>query len=148
MQSRQTERLGAEAREETERTAIPVLDQAAHVIEGNGFSRHYLWDTRQHDTGTPIDQCRVDIAGALAITLHGSPTYAGSPAVHKIEPLLVNRIPAPRLAAWHTHPGIGQKQATALLQDTARELRGRTTPCRECKTPKPVRLYHWGSCWR
>ncbi|MEV6833527.1 hypothetical protein AB0N17_03180 [Streptomyces sp. NPDC051133] len=124
MQAAQTRRLAAEARRETEQEVISVLDQAADVIEGNGFYRHYLWDTRQHNAGTPIDQCRVDIAGALAIALHGSPTYAGTPAVRTIEALLVEQTPAPSLAAWYTHPGIGQKQATALLRDTARVFRG------------------------
>jgi hypothetical protein len=124
MHARQTARLAAEAQEETERDAIPVLDQAADVLEGNGFHRNYLWDTRQHDRGTPLEDCRVDIAGALAIVLHGSPTYAGTPAVRKVEALLNERIPAPSLAAWYSHPGIGRRQAVALVRDTADELRG------------------------
>jgi hypothetical protein len=126
MQTRHTERQAEEARRETEQAAIPVLDEAADVIEANGFYRHFLWNTRQHHAGTPIDHCRVDIVGALAVALHGSPTYAGTPAVRKIEALLVDRIPAPSLAAWYAYPGVGEKQATALLRGTARELHGHT----------------------
>jgi hypothetical protein len=127
MHSAQTARLAAEAQEETEREAIPVLEQTADVLDANGFFRSFLWDTRQHAAGTPLELCRVDIAGALAIVLHGSPTYAGSPAVRKVEALLVDRIPAPSLAAWYSHPGVGGRQAVRLVRDTADDLRGLST---------------------
>jgi hypothetical protein len=124
MQAVQARRLVAEVEAETARDAIPVLDQTGNVLEANGFHRHFLWDTRQHNAGTPLELCRVDIAGALAIAVHGSPTYASTPRVRKVEQLLVDRVPAPSLAAWYSHPGIGQRQAIALVRDTADELRG------------------------
>jgi hypothetical protein len=125
MQAAKTRRLAAEVQDETERDAIPVLAAAADVIEGNGFHRHYLWNTRQHAKGTPLEDCRVDVAGALAIVLHGSPAYAGTPAVRKVEALLVDQIPAPSLTAWYSHPGISQRQALELLRGTAAQLLAR-----------------------
>jgi hypothetical protein len=130
MHTARTARLAVEAQTEAEREAVPVLDQAANVLEANGFHRHFLWDTRQHAAGIPLEFCRVDIVGALAIVLHGSPTYAGTPAVRKVEGLLVDRVAAPSLAAWYSHPGIGGRQAIALVRDTADELRGLSTPQR------------------
>lgn len=103
--------------------AIPVLEQAADVLDSNGFHRHYLWDTVQAAAGTPMEFCRVDVAGALAVVLHGSPTYAGTPAVRAVEELLVDRIPAPSLAAWYSRPGVNVRRVVALLRDTAVEFR-------------------------
>lgn len=124
-QAARTRRLATEAWEETEQAAIPVLDQAADVLEGNGFHRNYLWDTVQARKGTPLEYCRVDVVGALAIVLHGSPTYASTPAVRKVEALLVDRIPAPSLAAWYAYPGVTGRRVVALLRGTADELRAR-----------------------
>ena len=115
--------LAEQACIEAAREAVPVLLNTAKIIEANGWTGHFLWDTRQHAAGTPLEFCRVDIVGALAIALHGSPTYAGTPAVRKVEELLVDRIPAPSLAAWYTHPGVGERQALTLLHRTADELR-------------------------
>lgn len=122
MQAAQQRRLAAEAQAETEQDAIPVLDRAAVVLEVNGFHRHFLWNTHQAATGIPLEDCRVDIAGALAIVLYGNPRYAGAPRVRAVEQLLVDRIDAPSLAAWYTRPGVGQKRAVGLLRDTAHEL--------------------------
>lgn len=129
MQAAHTALLAAETQEETHREAIEVLDQAVNILEGNGYFRHYLWDTRQHATGTPIEFCRVDIVGALAIALHGSPTYAGTPVVRKVEQLLVDRVPAPSLATWGSYPRVGVRQAIELLRGTAEELRARRDGC-------------------
>jgi hypothetical protein len=123
VQAVETERLAAEAEAETIRDAIPVYEQAAGVLEANGFHRHYLWDTRQAAAGTPLELCRVDVVGALAIALHGSPTYAATPAVRKVEQFLVDRVPAPSLATWCSRPGVDQRAAVALLRGTADELR-------------------------
>lgn len=125
MQAAQTRRLAEEAKAGLEQDAIPVLDLAADVIEANGFHRNYLWDTRQAASGTALEFCRVDIVGALAIVLYGLPTYAGAPRVRAVERLLVDRIPAPSLAAWYTRPGVGKRQALNLLRGTAGELRAR-----------------------
>jgi hypothetical protein len=111
--------LAEQARVEAARGAVPVLEAAAKIIEANGWCRTYLWDTRQHHAGTPIEHCRVDIAGALATALHGSPAYAGTPAVRAVEALLVARIAAPSLAAWYTQARPSQQDAVDLLRATA-----------------------------
>jgi hypothetical protein len=111
--------LAEQTHTEAARAAVPVLETAAKIIEANGWCRTYLRDTRQHHAGTPIEHCRVDIAGALAIALHGSPTYAGTPQVRAIEALLVDRIDAPSLAAWYTQPGVNEAAAVQLLRDAA-----------------------------
>jgi hypothetical protein len=111
--------LAEQTHTEAARAAVPVLETAAKIIEANGWCRTYLWDTRQHHAGTPIEHCRVDIAGALAIALHGSPTYAGTPQVRAIEALLVDRIDAPSLAAWYARPGVNEAAAVQLLRATA-----------------------------
>jgi hypothetical protein len=111
--------LAEQAHTEAARAAVPVLETAAKIIEANGWCRTYLWDTKQAAAGTPLEYCRVDIAGALAIALHGSPTYAGTPQVRSAEQLLVDRIDAPSLAAWYTRPGVDQAAAVQLLRATA-----------------------------
>ncbi|WP_432027419.1 DUF6197 family protein [Streptomyces sp. 1222.5] len=120
-QAEEIARLAEEAQREATLAAVPVLEAAAKIIEANGFHRRYLWDTRQAAT-TPLEFCRVDIAGALAIVLHGSPTYAGTPQVRAIEQMLVDRVDAPSLAAWYAQPGIDQPAAVRLLRDTAHHL--------------------------
>ncbi|GAA3807747.1 DUF6197 family protein [Streptomyces chiangmaiensis] len=125
MQAAQTRRLAAEAEAEATLEAIPILDQTADVIESTGFFRSYLWDTRQAGKGTPLEFCRVDVVGALAIVLYGSPTYAGTPRVRKVEQFLIDRIPAPSLAAWYSRPGVDKRQVLELLRSTADEFRAR-----------------------
>lgn len=121
-QAADTARLAAEARVETAREHADVLYKAAKVLDANGFFRHYLWDTKQEAAGTPLQDCRVDILGAIAIALYESPCYAGSPRVRAVEQELVDRINAPSLAAWSTYPGNGQTQALQLIRDTADAL--------------------------
>ncbi|MFB6776505.1 hypothetical protein ACFCX0_03530 [Streptomyces sp. NPDC056352] len=118
-----TSRLAAEARAETARERADILDKAAKVIEANGFFKHYLWDTKQGAAGTALQNCRVDITGAIAIALFDSPCYAGSPRVRAVEQALVDRINAPSLAAWCGYPGNRQRQALQLIRDTADALR-------------------------
>ncbi|KOU30186.1 hypothetical protein ADK53_28625 [Streptomyces sp. WM6373] len=99
-------------------TPHDAIRLAADVIAANGFHRHYLWDTAQAQAGTPPEDCRVDIAGALAIALHGHPAMAHTPEVHAAEQLLVARIDAPSLAAWyHRRPTL--RQVLDLLDETA-----------------------------
>jgi hypothetical protein len=122
-QAARVEQLAAEARAEHARAAADALDAAARVIEVNGFFRHYLWDTRQAGRGTPIESCRVDIVGAIAVALYGSPTYAGAPRVRGVEEFLTEVIDAPSVAAWCSYPGHGRRQALDVLRDAADVLR-------------------------
>ncbi|WP_331746742.1 hypothetical protein [Streptomyces sp. NBC_00842] len=121
-QAADTDRLAAEARTETAREHADVLHKAAKVLEANGFFKHYLWDTKQEADGTPLQDCRVDILGAIAIALYENPCYAGSPRVRAVEQALVDRINAPSLAAWCTYPVNGQQQALQLIRDAADAL--------------------------
>lgn len=99
-------------------TPHDALRLAAAVITANGYHRHYLWDTSQAQAGTPPEFCRVDIAGALAIALHGHPAMAHTPSVRDAEQLLVARIDAPSLAAWY-HQRPTRRQVLDLLNETA-----------------------------
>lgn len=99
-------------------TPHEALRLAADVITANGFHRHYLWDTRQAQAGTPPEYCRVDIAGALAVALHGRPAMAHTPEVWAAEELLAARVDAPSLAAWYCRRPT-RRQVIDLLTETA-----------------------------
>lgn len=62
-----------------------LIDEAAAVIARNGLAKRYLYDTKQANTGLPLEQCRVDIIGALNVAAHGTPRYASSPLVFAAE---------------------------------------------------------------
>ena len=115
-------RLTAEADAELRQAAIPVLHDAVKVIERQGWHRHYLWDTDEADRGTPIEECSVDIVGALAVALYGLPTYAGTPQVRAVEQLIAAQVDAPSLAAWYDQARPAATDAVALLHRTARHL--------------------------
>lgn len=100
-------------------TPHEALEAAAAVVEANGFCRRYLWDTAQAAAGVPPEFCRVDITGALAVALHGSPWKAATAEVREAEQLLAGRVPAPSLAAWCSYPGIGKRDVLRLLRTTA-----------------------------
>jgi hypothetical protein len=99
-----------------------ILRKAAAVIEENGFCRHYLWDTTQAAAGVPPESCRVDIIGALATAIRGSPRWAASAQVRAVEEILAARIPAPSLTAWCSYPGVGRREALRLLSEAADAL--------------------------
>ncbi|MDX3398411.1 hypothetical protein [Streptomyces sp. ME01-18h] len=115
-------RLTAEADAEQRRAAIPVLHDTIKILEANGFHPSYLWDTDQTDRGAPIEECAVDIAGALAVTLYGLPTYAGTPQVRAVEELVAEQVDAPSLPAWYDHAQPDTTNAVVLLHQTARAL--------------------------
>ena len=124
----QIARLAAEAHTNLCRDAIPVLVQVGKILENNGYHRYFLWDTRQADAGTPLEECRVSIVGALGIALYDDPRYATGPRVRAIEQLIVDRTTAPSLAAWADYPGNGQQQALDLIRDTTDALRASLQP--------------------
>lgn len=123
-----TARHAAEARLERILWAIPVIDDTAKIITRNGYCRTYLWDTDQAQRGTPPEDCRVDIAGAIAIALHDNPRYAGHPNVRAAEQLVAEYVDAPRLDAWYAHPGVDKAAVLALLRRTAAGLRTELAP--------------------
>lgn len=122
-QAARTARLAGEVRAQNVALAIGVFAQAAKIIENNGYCTTYMWDTRQESQGTPIEECRVDIIGALAIALHGSPVYSSTPRVRAAEELLAERIDAPSVAAWSTQTRRTGTDAARLLREAATALR-------------------------
>jgi hypothetical protein len=100
-----------------------LCDKAAAVIAKNGLAKRYLYDTRQADTGLPLDQCRVDIIGALNIAAHGTPRYGASRIVFAAERALQKRIDRASLVVWVDEKGRDKDDAIVLLKTTAAELR-------------------------
>lgn len=100
-----------------------LCDKAADVISTNGHHRRYLYDTKQAQSGLALDQCRVDILGALNIAAHGTPRYAGSPLVFAAETVLSQRIDRASLVVWNDEKGRSEDDAVTLLKQTAAELR-------------------------
>lgn len=114
--------LAVQADAEHRQAAVPVLHDTIKTLEANGFYRHYLWDTAQAKRGIPIEECRVDIAGALAVALYGLPAYAGTPQVRAVEQLVVEQVDAPSLPAWYDRAQPDTADAVALLHQTVRSL--------------------------
>jgi hypothetical protein len=100
-----------------------LCDKAAAVIGKNGLAKRYLYDTRQAAAGLPLDQCRVDIIGALNIAAHGTPRYAASRIVYAAERALQKRIDRASLVVWVDEKGRGKDDAIVLLMETAAHLR-------------------------
>lgn len=100
-----------------------LCDKAAEIITTNGHHKRYLYDTRQAQSGLPLDKCRVDILGALNTVAHGTPRYAGSPIVFAAETALTRRIDRVSLVVWNDEQGRGKDEAVDLLTRTAMELR-------------------------
>lgn len=107
----------------TELELADLCDKAADIIATNGHHQRYLYDTKQAETGLPLNQCRVDILGALNIVAHDTPRYAGSPLVFAAESLLVQRIDRASLVVWNDEKGRSKDDAITLLKQTATELR-------------------------
>ncbi|AVH59921.1 MULTISPECIES: DUF6197 family protein [Streptomyces] len=101
-----------------------VLDKAlAHIIRV-GFCKKYLYSTRQHRGGTPLNQCAVDLDGAINVAVHGTPLHLGrDPLTRAVVEAVAARITAPSLATWCDYKGNGKTQAIALLRETAAQLR-------------------------
>ncbi|MER6350573.1 hypothetical protein ABT186_01650 [Streptomyces sp. NPDC001634] len=100
-----------------------LIDKAAAVIARNGLAKRYLYDTRQADTGLPLDQCRVDIIGALNVAAHGTPRYATSRIVYAAERALEQRIEHASIVTWVDQTGRDADDAIVLLKTVAAELR-------------------------
>ena len=107
----------------TDTEIADLLDKAAAIIGRNGLAKRYLYDTKQAAAGMPLDQCRVDIIGALNIAAHGTPRYAGSPIVYDAERALEQRIDRASIVVWVDEKGRDKDDAVVLLMTTAAELR-------------------------
>ncbi|MFD9070582.1 DUF6197 family protein [Streptomyces lasiicapitis] len=111
----------------TRAATADVLDQAAEILEANGHYQGHLYDTRQAAGSTPLDGCRVDVMGALNIAAHGTPRYAGSPAVYAAEQALTDRLQVVSLVTWNDEKGRTAADITQALRDTAANLRAEAT---------------------
>ncbi|MFE4818544.1 hypothetical protein ACFRFU_19355 [Streptomyces sp. NPDC056704] len=100
------------------------LDKArAHIVRV-GFNKKYLFNTRQHRGGIPLDRCAVDLDGAIGVAVHGTPLHLGrDPLTQAVVEAVLARITAPSLAAWCDYKGNGKAQAIDLLRETADRLR-------------------------
>lgn len=100
-----------------------LCDKAAQIIDTNGHHKRYLYDTKQAANGVPLNECRVDILGALNIAAHDTPRYAGSPLVFAAENALMRHTGRASLVVWNDEKGRGKDEAIALLKQTAEALR-------------------------
>ena len=100
-----------------------LCDKAAEIINTNGHHKRYLYNTKQAETGLPLDRCRVDITGALNIAAHGTPRYAGSPLVFAVETVLAKRVGLASIVVWNDQQGRTKGDAVTLLRETAEALR-------------------------
>jgi len=107
----------------TDLTTADLCDKAAQVIQANGHCKRYLYDTKQAAGGTKLEDCRVDVIGAINIALHGTPRYAGTGLGTVVERALLARIPEPSIVVWNDTKGRTKHDAIALLRDTAAALR-------------------------
>jgi hypothetical protein len=108
----------------TREAVADILDKAADAIHTNGWFKRYLYDTTQHEGGTAIHICRVDILGAINLAIHGTPRYVGgNPLTASAEWAVRERIDVD-VDAWCDLKGNGGQQAIALLRETAASLRG------------------------
>lgn len=101
-----------------------VLDKArAHIVRV-GFCKKYLYSTGQFRRGVPLDQCEVDLRGAITVAVHGTPLNLGRDQLTRAAVAAVEaRITAPSIAAWCDYKGNGKQQALDLLRATADRLR-------------------------
>jgi hypothetical protein len=108
-----------------------VLDRAATHIDTVGWIQGDLYDSFTNPL-KPLTQCRVCAIGALNMALHGTPQFQ---LPHDVKPdeltahdvadaYLRSRIGGGELAEWNDTPGRAQGEVTALLRETAADLRG------------------------
>lgn len=105
-----------------------ILDKArAHIVRF-GFCKKYLYNARQASNGMPLNECEVDLDGALNVAVHGTPLHLGrDPLTRAAVEAVLARIDAPSLATWCDYKGNGKVQAIALLRSTADRLRRSAT---------------------
>lgn len=106
-----------------------ILDRAADHIDTVGWLQGSLYG--KHEPTQPLTECRVCAIGALNMALYGSPSFAlRDPAPDEVtahdvaEYLQGSRTTGLELAEWNDTEGRTQNQVTALLRETAAELRG------------------------
>lgn len=102
-----------------------ILDRAADHIDTVGWYQGRLYD----DAYTPLTACPVCAMGAINTALYGTPQFPahlrrGSYGTYEVAELLRPRIGNAELAEWNDVPERTQAEVTALMRETAAELRG------------------------
>ena len=112
----------------TDTEIADVLDKArAHIVRV-GFYKKYLYNANQAARGMPLNECEVDLDGAIGVAVHGTPLHLGrDPLTQAAADAILARIDAPSLATWCDYKGHGKAQAVALLRDTADRHRRRAS---------------------
>lgn len=105
-----------------------VLDRAADHIETVGWFQGDLYDDYT-ERGKAITECRVCAMGALNMALHGTPRFPynlqpGEATAHDVAELIERRLNGAELADWNDARSRTQDDVTAMLRETATELRG------------------------
>lgn len=106
-----------------------VLDKAAAHIDAVGWYQGRLYDDAQADAGTPLDQCRVCLLGAMYAALQDGVPRAGLIATREltlaiaVEDALEDHLDGP-VITWNDDPNRTKDEVTAALRATATELRG------------------------
>ncbi|KAB1146754.1 hypothetical protein F7R91_14335 [Streptomyces luteolifulvus] len=112
---------------EREAEIADALDRAADHIDTVGWLQGDLYDDyAQH--GKPLAECRVCAMGALNMALHGTPMFPlnlqpDELTAHDVAALVEQRIAGSELADWNDSRGRTQAEVTALLRETAADLR-------------------------
>lgn len=115
------------ATEPTVAAIAGLCDKAAQVVVVNGHFKRHLYDPRQADGGTALENCRVDAIGALNIAHHGTPQYVGSPLVHAAEHALHDHLGVVSVTVWNDAENTTQDDVVQAFRDTATNLRAGET---------------------
>ncbi|MGW0837092.1 DUF6197 family protein [Streptomyces prunicolor] len=105
-----------------------ILDKAADHIDTVGWFQGSLYNDFT-DPDKPLAACQVCALGAINMALHGTPQFPlrGHEIryeAHEVAELLKSRIGDDELAEWNDAEGRTQAEVTALMRETAAELRG------------------------
>ena len=105
----------------TEPTTVEILRGMKAAIERNGWAQHGYIDKGQHEAGTPIANCRVDLYGALRIAATGDVTNGDDLTADEARMILLRLVVAESdtgpmgLASWNDWPGRTVDEVYALL---------------------------------
>lgn len=105
-----------------------ILDKAANHIDAVGWFQGALYNDFA-DPAKPLVTCQVCAIGAINMALHGTPQFPltvpqGEPGAHEVADLMRSRIDGAEVSEWNDAEGRTQAEVTALMRETAAELRG------------------------
>lgn len=103
------------------KSTIEILRDTRAALQRNGWTQGGYIDEDQHEAGTPVTDCRVDLGGAIRIATTGDPTKNDSLTAAEARWVLLRiiRETSPMgLASWNDQAGRTIADVYALL-DTA-----------------------------